>query len=301
MKKAITIGVMSLLVVGLVTAGLLNYFGQLTTTATVSQAITVDGDLSAVVVPGSETRYSNEANVVSHTINDLDVKFTNECNAIDEGGLEIDCGGVTTTNMVELGVIGYTSSDPGYDADVTPWESDHYKALDYMDEVSLDVLDIVYSFKILDITGGYGDTLSPYIVIVGEGLGDYNVAVQMVPDGGTYAVGEEYTKTLGGATFHVPGSSECTQQSPCDITALQAEFSPVEVERVRLAFGAWPGEGSIDILMGIDTISGEQTGYMKMKVYGETTVPTIQKYDFVSNIVTGEYTITTTVDIVGEE
>ncbi len=295
-KKLMTFGIVGLFAMIFVTAGLLTFYGQIEQDVTVEQAITLSEYNPAVLsVAGSETEYSNTIDIVSHTVNDLDVMFTNVCTAIDLNNDVINCVGVATTNMVGLGVVGYDTGAGGYDAEITPWEGAHYKALDYMDDVSLSTLDIDYTFTITERTGVFGDTLFPYIVIVGTGFEAPGVAVQMAPDGNTYVVGTEYAKTLEGATFHVPGSEVCTQNTPCDIAALQLEFPFAEVERVRLAFGAWSGVGSINILMGIDTISGEETGNMKFKMYSKDIVPTIQKYQFAENIEAGTYTITTEV------
>ena len=276
-----------LLIGGLASAGLLSYYGRITTTATVEQAITLEGTTctnnectSEFSAAGSEIGYSDESDIISHTTNDLDVKFENSCYP--------DCNGITITNEVELSIIGFEGADD-------PFAKEYYKATDYDWTGNLDDLSTIdYVFKIT--SNGFGsDTLAPYVVLVGTGIGPNGVAVYMIPDGKTYSTGTEYTGTIDGdSLFHVPGDGECTQSSPCTLTRIQEKFD-ASMTKIRYALGAWPGTHSQEFkaFMGLGKINGVQAVHKSLKVYGGSTIPTIEKYDFSELITPGTYTLWT--------
>ena len=228
-----------LLMAGLGSAGLLTYYGQVSATINVQQAIVLDGSpctgplgggctsTDTVNAVGSETEYGTQHELHSNTVNDLDVKFSNTD----------DCGDTLITNMVKMSVDGF--SDPN-----TAFDPQYYKGTYYESPVSdLDDLDnMTYAFRITSDTLGSND-LAPYVVLIGTGF-EAEVAVQMIPDGGTYNVGTDYLKTIDSdTTFHVPGGSVCTQASPCTLTQLNAQYPSATVDSIKLAFGAWPGSG----------------------------------------------------------
>jgi len=276
-----------LLTGGLASAGLLAYYGRITTTATVEQSIVLTGGSctnnecsSAFNVVGSETGYSDTFDIKSNTVNDLGIKFENTCAP--------NCDGVIITNEVELSVIGFEGTDD-------PFAEQYYKTTDYDWTGNLDDLNTIdYVFKIT--TNGFGsDTLAPYVVLVGDGIGDYDVAVYMIPDGKTYSTGTEYKGIISGdSKFHVPGDGECTQSSPCTLTRIQEKFN-APMSKIRYALGAWPGTHSQEFkaFIGLTKINGAQAIHKSLKVYGMTTIPTIEKYDFAELISPGTYTIRT--------
>ncbi len=277
--------VIGVLLIGGVSATLLAYFGTKTAEVTVEPAIVLTGDSqSTITAVGSETRYSDVANIESNTVNDLEVVFSNDCDP--------DCVGITITNRAELSVVGASGAGD-------PFESQYYKSTDYLSPVNSlsDVTGVKYNFKI--ISSDMANTLAPYVVIVGDGIGDYDVAVQMIPDGETYSVGEEYTKTLEGATFHIPASATCNQVTPCTLAEIKTAYPSANVDKIRLALGAWTGTDDtteITISMGMATINGVQANHKSLKVYGESSIPSMEKYEF-APLTSGTYTITTTVDI----
>ncbi len=81
-KKTITIGAVMLLVVGMATAGLLGYFGQITTDVDVTRAITLTGTgctnnicSQTIVMNAGETAYSNDYTATSTTSVDIPVEI----------------------------------------------------------------------------------------------------------------------------------------------------------------------------------------------------------------------------------
>ena len=288
--KAVPIWIIaSLAMAGVGSAALLTVYGTITATVNVQQAIGLDGVCSSTIdVAGSETGYMDTCSIKSNTVNDLAVKFSNTCSP--------DCGGITVTNRVGLGVIGFEGSEDAF-------AKDFYKATDYNSPVgSLDDLNsVTTSFKVIENTFG-NDNLAPYVVIVGSGL-PYDVAVEMVPSGTAYVVGTEYTGTIdSNSLFHVPGdiagTTACTQADPCTLAELKAKYPGVSITKVRYALGAWPATHSneMEVSMGVSEINGVQAVHKSVKIYGGATVPTVEKYDFDALIVPGTYTIDTTVD-----
>lgn len=284
-KQISVVAIALLAMAGLASAGLLSYYGMVTATSTVSQSIILTGTgctnnqcPTSISAAGSEKAYSGLLSVDSKTINDLDVKFTNVCNP--------DCGGITVTNMVGLGVDGFADSNLAFD-------DPYYKATNYVGPATIgDLNNITYSFKIT-VNSFDSTTLAPYLVISASGLPS-GAAVYMIPDGGTYTIGTEYTKIVDGSSkFHVPGDDRCTQASPCTLTQIKSYYPTVTITRIRLALGAWPGSGHIEATMGIGTINGEQAVHKSLPVPHGTSIPVMDKYDFAPAISPGTYTITT--------
>ena len=280
------------LLAGFGSAALLSYYGQISTTVNIQQAIVLDGSTctgtmgggctsdDTVDAVGSETEYGDLHTLSSNTENDLDVKFSNTDN----------CGNTLITNMVEMSVDGFSDINTAFDPD-------YYRGTYYESPITdLDDLEtMTYAFRITGDTLGSGD-LAPYVVLIGSGF-DAGVAVQMIPDGGTYSVGTDYLKTIDSdTTFHVPGGSTCTQANPCTLTELKSEYPSATVESIKLAFGAWPGTGTISTLAGLTTINGGQAVHKSFKVYGETEVDMQNRYDFAVNIMAGTCTITTHIE-----
>lgn len=280
---------------GLGSAALLAYFGVITGSVIVSQGFKVDGQDWNYAFSYSDTLTSLETKNVSSAeyslVNsapvDADVKFTTVCSGGD------GCSDVTTTDMVLLSVMGFGGSDD-------PFDRPYYKKTYYNPLVTtLSALsDVAYSFKI--INNGFGVTnLAPYVVIVGEGIGSSGVAVQMIPDGGTYNAGVEYTKNVGSTTlFHVPGDTECTQSAPCTLAKVKEKWPSATISKIVLALGAWPGTHSqvITASMGISKINDLQAVHKSLIVgAGETSSLKVVTY-FPKMMKPATYTITTTVE-----
>jgi hypothetical protein len=96
LSKILIIAVFSLSVIGLVSASLLTYFGKITTTAEVEQAVTLLGASEHTIpeaAPGGESfcflqKIRNDASI------DVPLEFVTDCG---KDGMEDDCGGITST------------------------------------------------------------------------------------------------------------------------------------------------------------------------------------------------------------
>lgn len=91
--KKITIGIMAILVIGLATAGVLQYFGQITTTANVEQAVTLLGSETHTIeeaAPGGE-RFCFLHKVINDASIDIDLDFTQDCKKDQAWN---DCSGI---------------------------------------------------------------------------------------------------------------------------------------------------------------------------------------------------------------
>jgi len=288
--KTIPIWILAvLLTAGIGSATLLTYYGRITSTVDVSQAIILDctnnecsDTLEAV---GSETGYSNPHYIQSKTENDLNIKFANTCDP--------DCDGVTITNMVELSVEGFTVSG-------TEFDPSHYKKTYYEYNGLLSNLNTAeYVFKVDENTLG-GNTLAPYLVIVSDAF-PYGAAVYIIPDGTTYGSGGYYTGTIDGSSkFHVPGDTHgCAVQdytAGCTLSQIKGFYPSATVSKISYALGAWPGSGTFKAMMGLSKVNGAQAVHKSLTVYGLTdNLPIIERYDFDALITPGTYTIYTTV------
>jgi hypothetical protein len=281
---------------GIGSAALLNYYGQISTTVNIKQAIVLDGNTctgtmgggctseDTVNAVGSETEYGNLHTLSSNTENDLDVKFSNTDN----------CGDTLITNMVELSIVGFDSSDPEADGG---FAAPYYKKSYYEGDTTIDKLEsIEYSFRILENTFS-SNNLAPYIVLVSDKF-ESDVAVSMIPDGGTYEDDTNYVKIVDEDTeFHIPGSSVCTQASPCTLSYIKANYDG-DITKVIVAAGAWPdvSHPTYSVLAGVGEINGEQAVHKSFKVYGNTAVDMQNRYDFADNIMAGTCTITTHIE-----
>ncbi|MBU2562574.1 MAG: hypothetical protein KKF68_02855 [Nanoarchaeota archaeon] len=283
-------------VMGIASAALIPYFAEITGLVTVNQGLQVGGQDWDYAFSYSDTLTSLEEKTVSSpdyslinsaTVN-ANVVFDNVCDEASDDG----CENTITTDMVLLSVTGFEGTDP--DA----FARQFYKATDYESPVSNlnDLSDLTYQFEITQNDFGVTN-LAPYVVIVGTGIGPYDVAVQMIPDGGIYNTGTEYEKDLTGATFHVPGDGECTQATPCTFERIKEKWPSVTLSKIRLALGAWPGTHSqvISASMGISTINDLQAVHKMLIVgAGETSSLKVVTY-FPQMMKPDTYTITTTV------
>jgi len=228
---------------------------------------------------GSETRYGSSHTLSSNTVNNLDIKFGNIAG----------CENTIITNTVKLSVDGF--SDPNTAFDAPYYKGTYYEGTPVTTLTGLSGME--YTFTITDNTMGSSD-LAPYVVLIGSGF-ESGVAVQMIPDGRTYNTGTNYVKIINDTTkFHVPGGS-CTQASPCTLTQLKAGYPSATISSVKLALGAWPGSGTVKAYMGLSTINGQQAIHKSLTVYGLSSIPIQNKYDFANNIMGGTCTITTNI------
>ena len=289
-KEIPVIVVASVLLVAVGSATLLTYYGVITSNITVLQSILLDGNQctgpmgggctsgDTVNAVGSETRYGGLHTLSSNTVNDLSVKFGNVAG----------CENTLITNLVKLSVDGFTSGDGFAPAN---YKGTYYEATPLA--TINDLSGMTYAFQITDNTLG-GSNLAPYVVLIGSGF-EAGVAVQMIPDGGTYNTGTVYVKTINDSTtFHVPGGS-CTQASPCTLAQLKAGYPGATISSIKLALGAWPGSGTVKAYMGLTTINGQQAIHKSLVVYGLSSIPMQNKYDFANNIMGGACVITTNI------
>jgi hypothetical protein len=289
-KEIPVILVVSVLLIGVGSATLLTYYGVITANITVKQSILLDSNPctnatglgctsgDTVNAVGSETRYGSLHTLSSNTVNNLSVKFANIAG----------CEDTIITNLVKLSVDGFTSGD-GFAPE--NYKGTYYEATPLVKLTDLNTM--TYAFTITDNTMG-SSNLAPYVVLIGSGF-EGGVAVQMIPDGGTYATGTDYVKIINDTTtFHVPGGS-CTQISPCTLTQLKAGYPSATISSVKLALGAWPGSGTVKAYMGLSTINGQQAIHKSLVVYGLSSIPMQNKYDFAKNIMAGTCTITTNI------
>lgn len=286
--KQVSVTLVALLIMaGLGSAGLLSFYGQSIAIVTVQQAITVDGDECAdnycsyeMEAVGSEMEYGEMFYIISNTENDLKVRFSDTCSP--------DCEGITITDRPLLDIVGFSSGD-GFDPV-------NYKKSYYVGTSTIDDLEsIEYSFNI-DVNEFSSDSLAPYIVLVSSAF-LYDVAVSMIPDGGTYNTQEEYLKTIDDETlFHIPGDGTCTQGDPCTLSDIKDAYDG-DITRVIVAAGAWPesGDPRFAVFAGISKINGEQAEHEYFTLYGLDEVGVTQRFDFAPNIEADTYTITTQV------
>ena len=291
-KEMPVILVVSVLLASIGSAALLTYYGVITSSITVVQSIVLDGSPctgtegqgctagDTVNAVGSETRYGALHTLSSNTVNDLSVKFANTAG----------CENTLITNLVKLSVDGFTSGDGFAPAN---YKGIYYEGTPVTTLAGLDGM--TYAFQIDSNTLG-GSNLAPYVVLIGSGF-EGGVAVQMIPDGGTYNTGTMYVKEVNSSTtFHVPGNAVCRQDSPCTLTQLKAGYPSATITSVKLALGAWPGTGTVNAYMGLTTINGQQAIHKSLVVYGLSSIPMQNKYDFAKNIMGGSCTITTTIN-----
>lgn len=289
-KEIPAILVVSVLLASVGSATLLTYYGVITANITVLQSILLDGSPctgtsgegctagDTVNAVGSETRYGGSHALSSNTVNDLSIKFGNVAG----------CENTIITNTVKLSVDGFTSGD-GFAPE--NYKGTYYEATPLVNLADLNTM--TYAFTITDNTMG-SSNLAPYMVLIGNGF-ESGVAVQMIPDGGTYNTDTNYIKTIDSSTtFHVPGGS-CTQASPCTLTQLKAGYPSATITSVKLALGAWPGSGTVKAYMGLSTINGQQAIHKSLTIYGLSTIPIQNKYDFANNIMGGTCSITTNI------
>lgn len=294
-KKLLLFGLLPLLVIGIASAALVGFFGKITQSVDVEQAVALSGTgcsssecTDSFVMSGGETIISETYAITSMTSVDGEVQFVTDCSAIES---ENSCDELITTEMVELSVTGFTGGDE--------FERDHYKTTDYESTTSLDELDTVtYSFKVTENSGS--NQLAPYVVIVGQGIGPYNVAVYLIPDGETYDTNTEYTRTIDeNSLFHIPGDNDCANQNPatatCTLDYIKTNFD-APLSKIRLAVGAWGDPLNFKALVGISKINGEQAVHKSLTIGAEETMNFVTMNNLPFGSIPGDYTITTSVE-----
>jgi len=298
--KGIPVFVIVILGLALVSAALIPYWGTITGLVTVDQGFKVGGqnwDGDQVKWDGEITSLENGTiHSVDYSLDnnagvDANIKFATIC---DEQGDSDGCEDITTTEMVEMSVTGFT--DP---ADAFDW--DYYKKSYYETPVTnLSALkEVTYLFEITGRTG-FGDTLAPYVVLVSDDF-PLGAAVQIIPDGETYDLDTEYSKTIDDDTrFHVPGDTNCAGQdytTGCTLAQVKGFYPNAELSVMSVALGAWSGaSNSITALAGISKVNGEQAVHKSFKVgAGEKSNLNIAVY-FPKMMKPDVYDFTTTVE-----
>ena len=286
--------VLMLLTTGIAGAAILNHYRIITSPVNVAQSVLVDGEnyMEPNVLDTSNI-VAGSTIVSAHTLyNQAEVPATvNLVTTVTNSSGQINPDGITTTYIVGLGVAGFGSGDD-------PFDDQYYRAIDY--ESSVNTLayfsGVEYKFEIT-INTFDSTNIAPYVVIVGEGIGEYNVAVQTIPDGGTYETGTVYTKTIDETTlFHVPGSTVYTQSNPGTLAEIKGAYQEATLTKIRLAVGAWPGSGqAFNATMGISEINDAQPTMKSLKISPSETIVFSIANNFNVALVPDIYTITTTV------
>lgn len=146
--KKISVVLLGLLAIGLVSAGLVQYFGQLTTTIEVSPAIDVTGGETCVVSPaiGGETYECSEREISNKGTNEIDVEIITE--TVDEGVDDVFYTGRLglAQKVVEFGsapwellpdgdtaVVKYTIVGGEFSAEVIEGAKEGYELIYYKD------------------------------------------------------------------------------------------------------------------------------------------------------------------------
>ena len=165
--KIISIVLLSLLVVGIVSAGLLTYYGRIETTVNVEQAVVLEGPDGANC-PGNicsesvGTIYSPGTTLSGlYTLTNLDPNNDREVNVVRTGcfeeGIGQNCDGITTTYI-----------KPVAKDDNTNWGSNNNEAVGINVDLTLDELfagdGLQYEYTVLD--GGTNNGASPAIAVI---------------------------------------------------------------------------------------------------------------------------------------
>jgi hypothetical protein len=284
------------LLVGVVSAATISYFGQVKMTANVTQAVLVDGHSYPYVIGETADVAGGESFcryhwLTSQTSVPVTVLFET---AYDPGLWDNE---ITTTIIPYMEVTGYDSEDP--------FLPTHYKKYRYLYDAdtgtdgwqitTLNGIDtITYKYMVLGDSSGFN---KPYVVLDldtnADSIADIWIVEMMPPEAPSKDTWYEVTLDSG-SKFHVPGTG-WTQQSPGTLNEIKATYGSATVLKTSIAFGAFPGAETYKAYGGIiqvDTFS-TQIDTLTLQPYEYLNFYICYKFDPL--IEDGTYDIYTTI------
>lgn len=298
-KKKLALAVLALtLCIGITSAAVLTYYGQIITTVNVKQAIYLDGHLYDVPVEeifnvtGGDVVFSfhnltSEANVP--VAMQFVTTITNETGQEDSVGIE-------STIIPYMEVTGYGSGDP--------FLPTHYKKYGYLYDAVTGTLGeintITYAYMVLAESSGDN---KPYVVLDLDTDADDEAdkwVVEMMPPVAT-SKGTWHKVTLDNESlFHVPGAgTDWDQWHPRNFSDIKTAFGNARVLKTSIAFGAFPGDATYKAYGGIIQVDTFPTQIDTITLQPSECLDFYIRYDFAPNLKPDNYTITTTVEPIG--
>lgn len=214
---------------GLGSAGLLTYYGMIIGTVTVEQGLTIDGNAWNVPIEEQATIYSTQEKTITsanHQLrnaadNDVVVKLISTCTA---DKTDNSCEDTDTISLFELSI-------PAADANQV-----QDRVVAKSDAITVNAIDTLsFDYKLTVTTSGN----SPYFVL-GLDTNDDGVQDGWVISWQDKSMAADTWHTHGtDLTFHIVGSSDCTQSDPCNLAEVKDEVGTAKVLEVKAMLGYW--------------------------------------------------------------
>lgn len=297
-KKILMFGILAILGVGLASAAILTYFGMITTTVNVGQAVTLNGEncnagVCSETIPigetqGGETVTSEVYELKSHTSVDGVVLLEMGCSSDTE---EDSCDEIISKPVFELSIPSQTAPNLVQDRVVAKSGAIEVEDIDTLS----------FDYKLTTTTLGN----SPYFVLVFDknGDGEADTWAVSLQDSGKSA--DTWYTHGNGLLYHNVGA--CTQSSPCDLAGLKAAVGTGTLLQVKVMIGYWGDMTATTALVKDIVINGGDVTGNGLVIrhydmtdpedyeYGESRVNFAIETEFPFASIPATYTITTEV------